>query len=395
VFPVRRPRRFAIALAASLLIVEARLGVQNNTSNVQITIAPVTEGAIVPRVVATGTLRAVTTVDVGADVAGVVQSLEADVNAVVHAGQVVAHLEPASFDAQLHEARASLLHAEIAVRAFELDAQDARDKLTRAEELSARQIISLSDLNAARLVHDEATARLFAGEAAEVEAQAAVDRADIDLSHTIIRSPVDGIIIERNVVAGQTLSAPIGSAALFRIAAALDQMQVQLEIDQPDVDVVAPQETATFEVDSYGSETFHGTVSEIRPHTMAQQATTAIVDVPNPGERLRPGMKAEVTLNGPRHEAVVRIPNAALSFRPPLEVLAALGESGAVAASQAPSSTRRENGRACEVWEYDGEQLIPIAVRAGLSGDGWTELLSGPIHPGDPLVTRAVLQSPH
>jgi HlyD family secretion protein len=123
-------------------------------------------------------------------------------------------------------------------------------------------------------------------------------------------------------------------------------------------------------------------------------AATAIVDVENPGERLRPGMIVAVTLTGPRHEAVIRIPNAALLFRPPPDVLAALGEIDSSPAMQDHLSTSSAggDGKAGEVWQYNGERLTPIAVRAGLSDDGWTELLSGPIHPGDPLVTGAALQ---
>jgi HlyD family secretion protein len=139
------------------------------------------------------------------------------------AGQIVARLDPSTYDAQLREAESALVHAQVDVRAFEADVRDAQVKLTRAETLSVRQILSRLDLESCRTALDEATARLSAGQAGVVLAQAAVDRAVVDLSHTIIRSPVDGIVVERNCVAGQMLAPSEQSPALFRIATDLNR----------------------------------------------------------------------------------------------------------------------------------------------------------------------------
>jgi HlyD family secretion protein len=389
---VWRPRRLGFALVAILLTFETRLGFQN-TSKVQVTMAPVTAGAITHRIVATGTLQAMTTVDVGSDVAGIVRSVDADCNAFVHAGQIVARIDSSSFDAEMREAESALIHEQVAERGLEADVRDAQARLARAEALSAKQILSQSDLDACRLALDQATARLVAGQFAAVQAQAVVDRASVDLSRTIIRSPVDGIVVERNGVAGRVLAASPESPALFRIATDLNQMQVRVNIDRVDVDAVIPHEPATFEVASYAGETFRGTVAEVLLQTVMQHFATAIVDVANPDERLRPGMVAEVTLNGAQRETVIRIPNAALSFHPAPDVLAALGEIdwSPVLCDPLMTSPTGGEGKSCEVWRYDGERLTPIAVRAGLSDDGWTELLGGPIHPGDPLVTGAQL----
>ena len=280
-------------------------------------------------------------------------------------------------------------------------------KLTRAEALSVKQLIPLSDLDAARLAMTDATAALAAGEAAEdqaeaavAQANAAVEQAAINLDRTIIRSPIDGITIERNVAVGQTLAASIEPPVLFRIAADLRRMQVQVQVDESDVAGLTPGEQATFEVESYRDETFRGTVSQVRLQPIATQTAavpagppgsatstvpsivsyTVIVDVANSDQRLRPGMTAEVALAGLRRENAVRIPDGALQFHPPPEVLHALGE------SETPTAGPET------VWEFDGKQLTPIAVRAGLAGDGWTELVSGPIHSGDALVTSAVVQ---
>jgi len=385
----------------------ARTGINVSTS-------AVTSGPITRRIVAVGTVQAVTTVEVGAEVSGVVQSLAADYNSPVHAGQVIARIDPAVYDARAREARAALAQAQAtSARAradlarFEAAVDDARTKLSRAVALSRTQLIPQSDLDAAGIALGTATADLAAGEAAvdqadaaAREAAAAVEQATIDVDHTIIRSPIDGIAIERDVSVGQTLAASIQPPVLFRIAADLKQMQVQVDVDESDVAGLTPGEPATFEVESYRDETFRGTVAQVRTQPLAAPPAPAlsgapgsvaaavpsvvtyavIVDVDNADERLRPGMTAQVALDGVRHEHAVRIPDRALQFHPPPEVLRALGEKDVPAPGQAT------------VWEFDGTQLTPIPVRAGLEGDGWTELLSGPIRSGDALVTSAVVQ---
>ena len=233
------------------------------------------------------------------------------------------------------------------------------------------------------------------------------------MEHTIIRSPVDGIVIERSVDVGQTLAASVQSPVLFRIAANLERLQVQVDVDESDVGGLTTGDAATFAVDAYPGETFHGTVSQVRVQPVAQQVATAtavgastaspatstvatvvsyttIVDVANDDERLRPGMTADVVLPATRREHAVRIPNSALAFRPPPEVLEAIGE------VEPPAPGGGDYDRTLRsVWEYDGRRFTPIAVRAGIADEGWTELVSGSIRPGDALVTSAVVQRRH
>jgi HlyD family secretion protein len=396
------------------------------TSEVQVTTVPVTAGPIIRRVIAAGTLQAETTVEVGAEVSGVVQSLVVDYNSMVHAGQVVATLDPASYVAQLRVAeaahaqtQAAFVRAQAEVLDFKTEVEDAQTKLTRAEALAVKQIIPPSDLEAARVALDEAHADLGAGEAvvaqaeaAIAQAEAAVDQAEVNVEHTVIRSPIDGIVIDRDVDVGQTLAASVQSPVLFRIATDLSRMQVQVDVDEADVGGLTPGESVTFDVESYPDERFHGTLSQVRLQPIAEPVTTAttppaaatsptttaagavtytaIVHVANPDNRLRPGMTAVVVLSGLRRDHTIRIPNRALAFRPPPEVLKALGE----AEPRLPESAARAHGGEglpSEVWEFDGQQFTPIGVRAGLADDGWTELVSGSIRPGDALVTSALL----
>jgi HlyD family secretion protein len=293
---------------------------------------------------------------------------------------------------------------------------DAQSKLTRAAALSARDLIPRADLDAARIASDEAAADQRAAmavvtqaEASVAQAKAAVDQASLNVEHTIIRSPIEGIVIDRDVDVGQTLAASVQSPVLFRIAADLTHMQVQVNVDESDIGGLAAGEPAAFGVESFPGETFHGTVSQVRLQPVTEQAATAtaagtgaqtaqtttvptvvsytaIVDVANPDQRLRPGMTAAVVVSESQRDRVVRIPNPALSFRPPPEVLKAIGEAEPVIA--------KEQG-VREVWEYDGKRFMPIPVHAGIADGGWTELLSGNVRAGDALVTSASYMSSH
>jgi HlyD family secretion protein len=398
------------------------------TAEVHVTTSPVTVGPITRRVAATGTLQAVTTVEVGAQVSGIVQSLAADYNSFVRAGEVIARLDPSSYDAQLREARAALAEAqavlgqaEAAVLGFQTAREDAQAKLARAEALAGEQLIPQSDLDAARIAMAEANADLASGTAGVNQARAAVDasrasvnQAVINVEHTIIRSPIDGIIIDRGVDVGQTLAASVQSPMLFRIAADLTRMQVQVDIDESDVGGLTTGDVVPFDVEAYPNQSFSGTLSQVRLQPVAELTTTAttvptstapavtsqvaavvtytgIVDVANPDQRLRPGMTAELVLRGSRREHAIRIPNNALSFRPPSEVLRVLGSNGP-SLPVANAARARTDQKPLEVWEYDGKTFTPIPVTAGLADDGWTELLSGSVRSGDALVTSAALQ---
>ena len=393
--------------------------------DVQVSTAAVTDGPMTRRIVATGSLQAVTTVEVGSQESGIIQSLLVDYNSFVRAGDVVARLDPALYDAEYESAQAALGQAEAAAaqaRAMEAGyrtaVEDARTKLARAESLAAKDVIPRSDLDAARIAANEAAADLSSGvaavtqgDAAVTQAKAALQQAALNVEHTIIRSPIDGIVVDRDVDVGQTLAASVQSPVLFRIAADLTRLQVQVNVDESDVGGLAEGESAAFSVETFPGETFHGTVSQVRLQPVTEQSATAtavtataqtaqttsvatvvsytaIVDVSNPDQRLRPGMTAEVVLSSEPRDHVVRIPNTALSFRPPPDVLKAIGEREPVIPDAKERGLR-------EVWEYDGRQFRAIGVHAGLADDGWTELVSGDVRAGDVLVTSASLATRH
>ena len=423
-----RPKWIGVAVTATVLV-GVTAWAFHAPPGVQVESARVTTGPITRRVVASGSVQAVTTVVVGAEVSGIVQSLGADFNSFVRAGQVLARLDPSLYQAALDQARARLLQAQAELdqaradlTGFQTAEHDARTALVRVTALTAGQVLTHADLDAAQIAMNEATADVHSGEARVIETQAAIDQAraavnqaSVTLDRTIIRSPIDGIVIDRDVEVGQTLAAAVQAPELFRIGTDLARVQVQVDIDESDVAGLAVGAAATFEVESYPGETFRGAVKQLRLQPVAEQTTTAttvasstapattsrvatvvayaaIIDVANPDERLRPGMTAVVAVSGSRREGVVRIPNSALDFRPPLEVLQALGESEPFA-SDAATVADDINARSREVWEYDGTRFTPIAVHLGLADDQWTELLSGSIRPGDALVTSAMVRS--
>jgi HlyD family secretion protein len=256
--------------------------------------------------------------------------------------------------------------------------------------------VTESDLEDARLAGDAAHSALKDGESSVTRANAVVNEAMVNLDHATIRSPIDGFVVSRNVDIGQTLVSVVQAQPLFRIAADLKEMQVMVDVDQSDVAGLKAGEPATFEVEAYPRQIFHGTLRLVRlePVVAVAQSSvvsyTGVVDVDNASELLRPGMTAEVTFDGPRRDASVRIPNNALSFRPSTDVLRQLGETPP--ARGPASAASAEDSGARIVWEYDGSKLKPVPVRPGLTDATWTELVSGPLHPGDRLVTGAILE---
>lgn len=403
------------------------------TSEVQVESVSVTTGSIAREVFATGTVQPITTVQVGTQVSGIVQTLAADYDSLVHAGQVLARLDPSLYESALEQARAALVQAQANAAGLTTAVESARTTLARSEALGTKQLITPSDLDAARAAMNEATANLRAGEANVRQAQAGVDQAAVNLAYTVIRSPIDGIVIDRSVDVGQSLAASIQSPVLFTIAADLTQMQVQVNIDESDIGALTPPQSAAFHVDAYPGEVFRGTLSQVRlqplidskatvttspasstattsttspapttssstsPASPTSSATstvvsyTAIVDVANADGRLRPGMTAEVTLGGAKRDAVIRIPNNALAFRPSSQVLLTLGEPHPVI-TNAPAVAGTTDTESRTIWEYEGKRLTPLAIHVGLADDQWTELLDGSIQPGDKLVTRAIVR---
>ncbi len=294
-----------------------------------VTTVKVTRGEIAETVGATGQLQAVTTVQVGTQVSGTVSQLNADFNTLVHKGQVIARLDPSLFQTQIEQGRANLIRAQADLERLRVSVDDARSKLKRAEDLAAAKLIPQADLETAQVAVRSADAQLRSQQAAVTQSEAALQQAQVNLDHTVISAPIDGLVISRNVDVGQTVAASMSAPTLFVLAADLTKMQVIASLDESDVGRIRPGQLVHFRVDAYPNQDFAGSVTQVRlqPQTVQNVVTySTVIDVPNPDLLLKPGMTANVNIQIARKSDVLRIANAALRFRPTAEIFQALGQ---------------------------------------------------------------------
>jgi len=308
-----------VLVAAAVAVVAVVLAFRGHDHEVKYAAVPVDRGDVQDVVGATGTVQAVQTVQVGSQVSGTIQNLYADFNSVVHKGQVIARLDPSSFQARLGQAQAALVAARANVERSRAAVDDARHKLDQARALAGQKLLPQSDFDTAQANYDQAVAQLKANQAAVSQAQANVNQAQVDLDHTIITAPIDGVVIARNVDVGQTVAASFQAPVLFVIANDLKHMQVNASVDEADIGRVRTDEEVTFRVDAYPDRTFHGRVTQVRlqPTTVQNVVTyNTIISVDNDDGRLMPGMTATVSVIVRKSENALRIPAAALRFRP-------------------------------------------------------------------------------
>ena len=242
----------------------------------QLQTAKVTRGAIARRIVVAATLQAMKSVDVGSQVSGNIASLAVDFNSIVKKGQLLANLDPALFQAALDNANASYDQSQADLGVAQAALEDAQEKYTRTQALIAAKLIAQSDMDAAQIALDSAKADVAAARAQATRMKANVEQAQTNFDHTIITAPCDGIIVNRSVDVGQTVAASMTAPVLFRIAADLEKMQAQAEVDEADVGSVKAGDAVTFQVESYPNETFTGTISQVRltPTTSGSSTTT-------------------------------------------------------------------------------------------------------------------------
>ena len=305
--------------------------------------SPITRGDIVDAVSTTGTLQPVTTVQIGSQVSGNISYLGADFNSIVKQGQIIARLDPSLLQAQLEQSRANVLRSQADVAQSEANLArarvtllDAQQKYARAQALDAKRLAAPADLDAAKIAVDSAQSSLQSAEAAlnaskasVSQSQANFNQAQVNLDHTIITSPVDGIVTQRSVDVGQTVAASMQAPTLFVIAVDLTKLQVSANIDEADIGRIRPGQRATFRVDAYPTDTFEGTVAQVRLQPVVVQNVTTyatIIDAPNAELKLRPGMTATLRVEVSQKTDVLRVPSAALRFRPSADVFAALNQ---------------------------------------------------------------------
>jgi HlyD family secretion protein len=385
------------AVAAGIYYYRSDVAAESPTLNT----AEVTQGDVVATVEATGTLEAVTTVEVGTQVSGTIKSLGADFNSQVRQGQVIAQLDSSLFDTQVAQERATVTRLNAEVERARVQATDAQVKLRRARELSDKQLIAQSDLDAALSTSNAADAAVKSAEAQLVQAQASLNQAQVNLSHTVIRAPIDGVVIARNVNVGQTVAASMQAPTLFVLAQNLKEMRVNASVDESDIGKIQMKQPVRFRVDAYPNETFNGMVSQVRLQPVVEQNVVSyvtVIDVPNPDLKLKPGMTAAVTIETGRADDVLKVPNAALRFRPTAEAFEALGQkapeprqpSARGPQAGAGANQRRERGDGTQrtaVWVLAENNLKRVPVQVGLTDGTQTAITSADLAPGAHVVT--------
>ena len=292
-----------------------------------VTTLQISRGDIADVVQATGTLQAVKTVNVGTQVSGVVQKLYADFNHIVKAGQVIARLDPSIIQTQIEQREASVTRAQADLERLRVSLKDAERKLEQAKGLWEKQLIPKDQLDTAELNVSTQRSQIKSSEAGLVQAQADLNAQKVNLGHTVITAPIDGIVIQRSVDEGQTVASSMNAPTLYIIAADLTEMQVLASIDESEVGRMRPGQPVMFRVDAYPNDTFRGTVEQVRlqPTTVQNVVTySTVIKAPNSDYKLKPGMTANVTIEIARKSNVLRAPAAALRYRPSNDVFAAL-----------------------------------------------------------------------
>jgi HlyD family secretion protein len=352
--------------------------------------AAATRGRIVVTVTASGTVSALKTVQVGSQVSGRVAALNADFNDTVKQGQLLARIDTQLFEAAVEQARASNAVARANVAKAEAQLLDAQKQLGRSKVLGDQKYLSQQDVDTAASAVAVARAQLGAARAQQQQSAAALHQAELNLSMTAIRSPIDGVVVSRSVDVGQTVAASLQAPTIFTLAEDLRKMQVETHVGESDVAKLAPGMPVDFTVDAFTGRKFVGRLRQVRNAAETVQNVVtydAIVDVDNPNLELRPGMTATVSFIVADKSDVVRIPNTALRFHPPREAAAR-----PAAAGQRPARPARPDGAARPadrklVYTVDGNSLRPLPIRIGVTDGTTTELVEGAVSEGTALVT--------
>ncbi len=368
-----------IALIVGLLIIAFVVRQCRNGSIANYQTATITRGPITQAVTATGTLNPVVNVQVGSQVSGNIAKLFADFNSQVKAGQVVAQIDPALFQATVTQAEGDLANAQAALELARINAK-------RTQELFAKKTSSQADV-------DQSVATLHQAEASVKIKQGALDKAKADLEHCTITSPIDGVVISRSVDVGQTVAASLQAPVIFAIANDLTKMQIDANVAEADVGVVKIDQNVDFTVDAFPMQTFHGKVVQVRnaPITVQNVVTyDTVIGVSNQDLKLKPGMTANVSIIIAHNDDALQIKNAALRYRPP--------DATPVETKRTePSRAGRPGGgrggaahggaeRTVYALPSGGSHPQPVKIKTGISDGIMTEVVEG-LREGDRVVT--------
>ena len=427
-----KKNKWLLGCAAVVVVGLVAAFVLQQGGQVQHFTAKVERGEINDVVEATGTINAVITVQVGSQVSGTIAKLNADFNSRVHKGDIVALIDPALFKGALLQAQADLQNAKANLVAAQANLERAKASLFQAKAdydrtvgLFQGKIMSQQQLDLAKANYDSANAAVNGAAASVTQAeaqvsqkQAAVEVAQTNLDYTVIRSPIDGTVVARNVDVGQTVAASLQAPTIFTIAQDLSKMWVYAKTDESDVGNIKVGKPVTFKVDAFPKDTFHGVVNQVRMNATTVQSVVTydtIIEFDNPQLKLFPGMTAYVTIPVATVQNAVKLPNTALRYKPPMspeEILAAYRQYGieggekvvatggsrvvqaAEQANAAQSPPRAPKADTAVVWKLHADNTLePVKLSIGITDHAYTEVvavLKGELKEGDSVVIRSI-----
>ena len=363
----------------------------------------VRRGELTIIVTATGTLQPTNTVSVGSELSGIIKSVGVSYNDKVKVGQVLARLDTSKLEAQLTQSKAALDSTKAKVLQAEATVVETRAKLNQLQKvraLSNGKVPSQSELDAAEAAFERAKADSASAAAAVSQAQATLQANETDLYKSVIRSPINGVVLTRNIEPGQTVAASLQAPVLFTLAEDLAQMELHVNVDEADVGKVREGQKAVFNVSAYPNRTFEARITQAR---FASTTTSGVVTyetvlkVNNSDLSLRPGMTATADITVKKVDDAILVPSSALRFTPPVQQKdnSATGLVGALLPHPPGGTQQRTDttttGKYQRVWIVKNNQLSPVAITAASTSGGMTEIVAGDLQPGMEVVVDTVL----
>jgi HlyD family secretion protein len=393
-------KKYLIILAVVLLISGiAGFFYLKRTPEVSYKTARIERGTIVSTVAATGNLSAVTTVQVGTQVSGTIQKLYVDYNSRVKKGQAIAEIDPSLFNASIEQSQGNFLSAEANLQKAKVTLTDTERTINRNKKLLADGIISQSDYDVAETAWQSARTSVKSAEGSVTQTRGSLMQSRTNLRYSVIRSPVDGVIISRAIDVGQTVAASFQTPTLFTIAQDLTKMQIEVSVDEADISRIQLDQKTSFTVDSYPEQGFLGKVVQIRNAPVINQNVVTyivVVNVDNTDLKLKPGMTANVSIEVARKEDVLKLPPAALRFKPkskgdePKEKRQAGAPSpGAGREAGGKPGGRKGNGGQ-QVYILKENRPVAVPVKTGIANNSSIELAESTLKEGDEVIIEQI-----
>jgi HlyD family secretion protein len=358
------------------------------TPEVSFKTARLERGTIISNVAATGNLSAVTTVQVGTQVSGTIQKLYVDYNSRVKKGQTIAEIDPSLFNASVEQSQGNFLSAEANLQKAKVALADAERTIQRNKKMLAGGIISQSDYDAAETAWQSAQTSVKAAEGSVAQTRGSLMQSKTNRRYSVIRSPVDGVIISRAIDVGQTVAASFQTPTLFTIAQDLTKMQIEVSVDEADISRIQLDQKASFTVDAYPEQSFRGKVVQIRSAPIINQNVVTyvtVVNVDNTDLKLKPGMTANVSIEVARRDDALKLPPAALRFKPKSK-----GDDSKEKRQAGGKPGGRKGSSGQQVYILKDNTPVAVPVKTGIASNSSIELVESTLKEGDEVIIEQI-----